>query len=390
MATVKEVLQLAIFNEIHVVAGEKGIERKVEHVTVMEVPDIKRWLRGNDFLITSLYSVRNDVSEQVKLIRDLSDICCCIAVKTGQYVQHISPELKAAADECQIPLLDIPFSFPYIDIIINVMNLIFEEGSSSTMIEKYIRDIVYDAYSDEILMVERGRLFGFAVDKNYYTAMNIYCQKSSPPDKNEMLSLKYMGKTLAQFVKSSSDICSCSVVVLEKGILLLLEGRDSQTLERFMPALEKETVKQLEGRPDKSFLKAGLGSVRKGMKGIRDSYSDAFQSLRIGKLLYTDQLFYRFSNLETFCVIERVLTKADRTLFTKILEKIKSRELMQTLIQYYECDSSAEQTAIMMFTHKNTIKYRLNRIQELTGLDLKKTDDNFKLYLAILTNKMCE
>ena len=34
-------------------AGHNGLERKVEHVTVMEVPDIKRWLKGNDFLITS-------------------------------------------------------------------------------------------------------------------------------------------------------------------------------------------------------------------------------------------------------------------------------------------------------------------------------------------------
>ena len=38
---------------VRVVAGEEGLFRKVEHVTVMEVPEIKRWLKGNDFLITS-------------------------------------------------------------------------------------------------------------------------------------------------------------------------------------------------------------------------------------------------------------------------------------------------------------------------------------------------
>lgn len=41
-----------------------------------------------------------------------------------------------------------------------------------------------------------------------------------------------------------------------------------------------------------------------------------------------------------------------------------------------------------MHTHRNTIKYRLHRLQELTGLDLKNPKDNFKLYLAVLARKL--
>ncbi len=49
-----------------------------------------------------------------------------------------------------------------------------------------------------------------------------------------------------------------------------------------------------------------------------------------------------------------------------------------------------EQAANVLFTHKNTIKYRINKIKELTGLDVKKQEDNFKMYLMILAKRFKE
>lgn len=104
MAKVSDVLKLSVMRGVRVVAGEEGLFRKVEHVTVMEVPEIKRWLKGNDFLITSFYSVRKSEEDQCALIRDLADTCCCIAVKTGQYVKTVAESVKRAADEVGLPV----------------------------------------------------------------------------------------------------------------------------------------------------------------------------------------------------------------------------------------------------------------------------------------------
>lgn len=41
----------------------------------------------------------------------------------------------------------------------NVMNLIFEEEGNSEILEKYVKDILYENYSDEILMEESGTAF---------------------------------------------------------------------------------------------------------------------------------------------------------------------------------------------------------------------------------------
>ena len=108
MAKVSDLLRLPAFRGIHVLSGENGLQRKVEHVTVMEVPDIKRWLKGNDFLITSFYSVRKSEEAQCRLIEDLADTCCCVAVKTGQYVNGISERVKETRTDAAFLCLKFP------------------------------------------------------------------------------------------------------------------------------------------------------------------------------------------------------------------------------------------------------------------------------------------
>ena len=63
----------------------------------------------------------------------------------------------------------------------NVMNLIFEEENTSSILEKYVKDIIYENYTDEILMAERGRLFGFEADEDYFSAVNICFRKKYIP-----------------------------------------------------------------------------------------------------------------------------------------------------------------------------------------------------------------
>ena len=195
MAKVSDVLKLSVMRGVRVVAGEEGLFRKVEHVTVMEVPEIKRWLKGNDFLITSFYSVRKSEEDQRALIRDLADTCCCIAVKTGQYVKTVAESVKRAADEVGLPVLEIPGELAYIDIIVNVMNLIFEEEGNSEILEKYVKDILYENYSDEILMEERGRLFGMDVEHDWFSAVVINFRKRYVPDEQDWKGIRFLGRT---------------------------------------------------------------------------------------------------------------------------------------------------------------------------------------------------
>ena len=388
MAKVSDLFRLPIFKDIRIIAGNDGLNRKVEYITVMEVPDIMRWLKGNDFLITSLYSVRKSEEEQCKLIEELADTCCCIAVKTGEYVSVIPESVKEMANKHGLPLLEIPHHVTYIDLIIQVMNLIFEEEGSSAILEKYIKDIIYENYSDEILMAERGRLFGFDVENDYFSAVNISFRKKYSPTEHEKKKLRFLSQSVKQLVKSSPFVRECYMIPLEKGSILFLESENENNLKRFLHTQITEQLfeKLWNGRSE--VLAFGIGPVLHGMLGIRDSYSATYKAARVGQKLKPDQFVFSYDKIATFCELEDFFAGGKGQNFAKILDELQSQEMLDTLITYFESNNSIDETAERMFIHKNTVKYRLNRVQESTGLYLKNPDDNFQLYLAVLAKKL--
>lgn len=58
--------------------------------------------------------------------------------------------------------------------------------------------------------------------------------------------------------------------------------------------------------------------------------------------------------------------------------------LVRTLSVYFEAGSNASETADRLFLHRNSLLYRLERIQTLTGLDLKDRDSGLILQLGLL------
>ena len=388
MAKVSDLFRLPVFKNIRIIAGNDGLNRKVEYITVMEVPDIKRWLKGNDFLITSLYSVRKSEEEQCNLIRDLADTCCCIAVKTGEYVSTISESLKKTADECSLPLLEIPGYVTYIDLIVQVMNLLFEEEGSSAILEKYIKDIIYDNYTDEILMAERGRLFGIDVENDHFAAINLSFRKKYSPTEHEKKKLRFLSQSIKQFIKSSPFIKECYTVLAEKGSILFLESEHESNLKHFLHTQITESLFETMWNGRTEILAFGVGPVLRGMSGIRDSYSATYKASRVGHKLNPDQFLFSYDKICTFCELEDFFSAGKGQNFSNILESLQSQEILDTLIMYYESNTNIDETAEKMFVHKNTVKYRLNRLQELTGLYLKNPDDNFQLYLAVLAKKL--
>ncbi len=74
----------------------------------------------------------------------------------------------------------------------------------------------------------------------------------------------------------------------------------------------------------------------------------------------------------------------------RIYDYETNSNLMETLDQYIQCDGSLSQTAEQMKTHINTIRYRLEKISELSGLNYKKIEQLEELILSIRIIKMGE
>lgn len=125
-----------------------------------------------------------------------------------------------------------------------------------------------------------------------------------------------------------------------------------------------------------------------GLTGIRDTYSDAFQAIRVQRKLWPETSVCQYEKVRAFCALQEFFESGRGKTFEEILKPVESQEFLDTLATYFSCSGNLDQAAELLHAHKNTVKYRLGRIQTLTGLDLKKPEDNFMIYMAVLAWKL--
>lgn len=105
---------------------------------------------------------------------------------------------------------------------------------------------------------------------------------------------------------------------------------------------------------------------------------------RTNEIVFYDQMgFYRMlMAYENTAPMKRF---ADEVLSEIIAyEKKAHTQLMETMWTYFECDCNLQRTADRLFSHKNTVKYRLQRVEQLTGRSFADRFDSQELYNALM------
>ncbi len=119
--TLREVLATSSFHDTEVLAGASGLDRVVSSVNVMENPDILPWVKSRELLITVGYSLAGREKDLATLVEDLAgQDLAGFGVKLGPYVTEIDTDALAAADQLGFPILSLPPTVSFDDLIADV------------------------------------------------------------------------------------------------------------------------------------------------------------------------------------------------------------------------------------------------------------------------------
>jgi purine catabolism regulator len=128
--TLSRALDLPPLQHARVLAGVSGLDRRVRHVNVMEVPDILPWVQPDELLLTTAYPLRDDRAALGTLVPDLAAKGLAgIAIKPDRYLGKIPAAMLTAADACGFPLIELPPESSFNDIISAVLSVILNEQS---------------------------------------------------------------------------------------------------------------------------------------------------------------------------------------------------------------------------------------------------------------------
>jgi purine catabolism regulator len=135
--SVAELLTLPSFTGAQLVAGAAGAAELVTRVNVIEVPDILPWVKPNELLLTTGFPLRNVDSGRAFGARELVDFVralssqkvAALAVKAGRYLDALPAEMLAVADDVAFPLVSLPHTVAFDDIMSEVFAQLVDRQS---------------------------------------------------------------------------------------------------------------------------------------------------------------------------------------------------------------------------------------------------------------------
>ncbi|WP_209123768.1 PucR family transcriptional regulator ligand-binding domain-containing protein [Alkalihalobacillus sp. BA299] len=105
----KEILALPTFKEAKVVAGHEGLNKSVQSINLMDAPDIIHYLKRDQLLLTTAYSVRNNPNALNELVKQMAkQDCAGLGLKTKRYIDEIPENLIEVANKFNFPIIELP------------------------------------------------------------------------------------------------------------------------------------------------------------------------------------------------------------------------------------------------------------------------------------------
>lgn len=123
----------------------------------------------------------------------------------------------------------------------------------------------------------------------------------------------------------------------------------------------------------------GVGESKHTLSQLGESFLEAKRAMEVGRIFSPEESIFVFRRL----MLERFLMDIPREesvhyhglLFNRKTAKLFNEEMLQTIEMFFRKDLNLSDTARQLYIHRNTLVYRLDKVQRQIGLDLRHFDD---------------
>lgn len=187
------------------------------------------------------------------------------------------------------------------------------------------------------------------------------------------------------FVSSSKDFITA---VDEDNVIVVRELTEADALgEIEKAAASLEGFLQKEGIRD---IRIAYGTVVQEIKEVSRSYKEAKMALDVGKIFFDDRKIIAYSELG----IGRLIYQLPTPLCEMFLKEVfgdydpgnLDDEILTTVYQFMENSLNLSETSRQLFVHRNTLVYRLEKLQKTIGLDIRQFEEAMTFKIAMMVS----
>lgn len=380
---IKNIIEFNLLEGAKIVAGEKGLNNEVLWVNLMEILDSLDSLQKGELLVTTGYQIDNyDLYKDI-ILKLKNKGVSGIAIQTGYYMDKIPDYIKASANEHAFPVIELPQNLTFSHIthaLIENINTQLNLDNDSDLINlktklNHVINGTYNNYINKLINLK-------TTSKIYLFLFSVACVDNNRITKNVM---SYsINKIEDYFVNTGSEI---HVELSGKKALFTVSLKEDLIFQDVNFDISK-ILTTLTLKFQMNFL-IGV-SVLKSVDSVLSAFNDALSSCEMLKKIGAKKGVCCFDDTKLFKLIEILhysnysTTFAYDTLSALIdYDEIHKTSYLETLRIYLMNECSITNASNKLFVHRHTLKNRLNKISELSGLDFKSYHSRMIFSIAL-------
>ena len=175
----------------------------------------------------------------------------------------------------------------------------------------------------------------------------------------------------------------------EKNIILVKEVLENETYAD----MEKtaKVILDMLNTEAMTTVHVSYGTMVQEIKDVSRSYKEAKMALDVGKIFYSDRNVIAYSSLGIGRLIYQLPMPLCKMFISEIFgDKSPDNfddETIATINKFFENSLNVSETSRQLYIHRNTLVYRLDKLQKSTGLDLRVFDDAITFKIALMVVK---
>ena len=176
------------------------------------------------------------------------------------------------------------------------------------------------------------------------------------------------------------------VSVDERNVVLIKSLRNEDTEEEIQQTAR--TIVDMLNTEAMLTVKVAYGTVVGELKDVSKSYKEAKMALDVGKIFYIEKNVIGYEKLGIGRLIYQLPVSLCRMFMSEIfgnnLPDKLDEETQITIHKFFENSLNVSETARQLYIHRNTLVYRIEKLQKETGLDIRNFDDALTFKIALM------
>lgn len=367
--------------EMKFLAGKNGWANSISWVHLLEDTTIIQNFWGKEVAVTTGLGFP-EKEDWMRLARKLNRYHASgLIINVGQYIREIPEELMAYCDENDLPLLTVPWEVRLSDMIKDFSIRVFVQDNTDEQIATALIAAIETPDNQTAYRKELWQYFD--VDGSFQVLL-LTCEGLDAMDMVERRKLSYRIQVYledithnASFFYYNSDFVLVANAVPEEALYQLIEG----------------AIKRGEKRMPERKLRVGIGSKCMDISRLSVSYRRAKAAVQMAMtqkrqvVKFDDCGLYRLLYMvEDTGVLQEIETECLAAL--EEYDRKYNAGYVETLQSYLKHNGSIQAVAEELYTHRNTVLYRLGNIRKVLGNELKTPEERLPYQMAFYIRSM--